>query len=158
MRTAQDQYSLSRLGATLGRNIEKQKLKLQRIYRKISNIRDNYIDQTIAQIVKTKPSFIAISDINVTLLMKNKYVAKYLSGQKLRRFRERLASKCHEIVIELRIAEKSFRSASICSSCGMLNKSASINSDTFRCSCGYSEDRSLNASYNLRDMLIYTTG
>ena len=145
-------------GATQGRNIEKQKLKLQRIYRRISNIRDNYIDQTIAQIVKTKPSFIAISDINVTLLMKNKYVAKYLAGQKLRRFRERLTSKCHELGIELRIAEKSFRSASICSSCGKLNKNASISSDKFKCSCGYCEDRSLNASYNLRDMLIYSIG
>lgn len=47
-------------GATLGRNIEKQKLKLQRIYRKISNIRDNYIDQTIAEIVKAKPSLISL--------------------------------------------------------------------------------------------------
>ena len=145
-------------GQTQGRNIEKQKLKLQRLYWKISNIRDNYIDQTIAEIVKTKPSFIAISDINVSWLMKNHYVAKYLLGQKLRRFRERLTSKCHETGIQLRIAEKSFRSASICSSCGLLNKGASISSDIFRCSCGYTEDRSLNASYNLRDMVIYTTG
>ena len=145
-------------GATQGKNIEKQKLKLQRIYHKISNIRDNHIDQTIAQIMKTKPSFIAISDINVTLLMKNKYVGKYLEGQKLRRFRERLTSKCHELEIELRIAEKSIRSASICSSCGKLSKNASISSDKFKCSCGYCEDRSLNASYNLRDMLIYSIG
>lgn len=145
-------------GQTQGRNIEKQKLKLQRLYWKISNIRDNYIDRTIAEIVKTKPSFIAISDINVSRLMKNKYAAKYLLGQKLRRFRERLTSKCHETGIQLRVAERSFRSAGICSSCGLQNKGASKSSDTFRCSCGYTEDRSLNASCNLRDMVIYTTG
>lgn len=140
------------------RNIEKQKLKIQRLYQKISNIRDNYIDRTIAEIVKTKPSYIAIPDIDISLLMKKRYIAKYLAGQKLRRFREGPASKCHETGIQLRIAEKDFRSASICSSYGLLNKGASISSDTFRCSCGYTEDRSLNASYNLRDMVIYTTG
>ena len=69
-----------------------------------------------------------------------------------------LVRKLSRIGIQLRIAEKSFRSASICSSCGLLNKGASLSSDTFRCSCGYTEDRSLNASYNLRDMVIYTTG
>ena len=47
------------------RNIEKQKLKIQKIYFNLSNIRKDYINQIISATVKTKPNFITIENLNV---------------------------------------------------------------------------------------------
>ena len=51
-------------------NIQKQKLKVQKLHHKIDNIRTDYINKTIAEIVKTKPSYITIEDLNVLGMMK----------------------------------------------------------------------------------------
>lgn len=39
-------------------NIQKQKLKVQKLHHRIDNVRTDYINKTIAKIVKTKPSYI----------------------------------------------------------------------------------------------------
>jgi putative transposase len=146
---------MKRGGQTQGKNIDRQKLKVQRLYQKFGNIRNDHIDKTIAEIVKTKPSYITIADIDLMYLMKNRYVTKAMGEQKLRHFRNKLTSKCHELGIELRIAEKTYRSASICSKCGKMKTDPGLSSDKFKCDCGFYEDRSLNASYNLRDTKIH---
>ena len=67
-----EQRSLSRMyenlkkgGTTQRANIQKQKLKVQKLHHKLDNIRTDYINKTIAEIVKTKPSYITIEDLNV---------------------------------------------------------------------------------------------
>ena len=55
-------------------NIQKQKLKVQRLHHKIDNIRTDYINKSIAEIVKTKPSYITIEDLNVKGMMKNRHL------------------------------------------------------------------------------------
>ena len=47
-------------------NIQKQRLKVQKLHHRIDNIRTDYINKTIAEIVKTKPSYITIEDLNVS--------------------------------------------------------------------------------------------
>ena len=58
------------------KNIQKQIHMVQNLYRKLTNIRNNYINQVITEIVKTKPSKIVLEDLNVKGLMKNKHLAK----------------------------------------------------------------------------------
>ena len=58
-------YKNLKKGESTQKNIQKQKLKVQKLYHKIDNIRSDYINKTIAEIVKTKPSYIAIEDLNV---------------------------------------------------------------------------------------------
>ncbi|MCB8626799.1 transposase, partial [Blautia sp. DFI.3.45] len=53
-------------------NIRKQKLKVQKLHHKMDNIRTDHINKTIAEIVKTKPSYITIEDLNVKGMMKNR--------------------------------------------------------------------------------------
>ena len=55
-------------------NIQKQKLKVQKLHHKIDNIRTDYINKIIAEIVKTKPSYITIEDLNVSGMMKNRHL------------------------------------------------------------------------------------
>ena len=49
-------YENLKKGESTQKNIQKQKLKVQRLYHKIDNIRTDYINKTVAEIVKTKPS------------------------------------------------------------------------------------------------------
>ena len=51
-------------------NIQKQKFKVQKLHHRIDNIRTDYINKTIAEIVKTKPSYITVEDLNVKGMMK----------------------------------------------------------------------------------------
>ena len=69
-------YENLKKGESTQKNIQKQKLKVQRLYHKIDSIRTDYINKTIAEIVKTKPSYIAIEDLNVSGMMKNRHLSK----------------------------------------------------------------------------------
>ena len=81
-------------------NIQKQKLKVQKLHHKIDNIRTDYINKIIAEIVKTKPSYITIEDLNVSGRMKNRHLSKAVASQKFYEFRSRLKAKCDANGIE----------------------------------------------------------
>ena len=75
-------YENLKEGESAQKNIQKQKLKVQRLHHKIDNIRTDYINKTIAEIVKTKPSYITIEDLNVSGMMKNRHLSKTVASQK----------------------------------------------------------------------------
>lgn len=87
--------------------------------------------------MKTKPSYIAIEDLNVKGMMKNKHLSKAVASQKFYEFRNKLEVKCKELGIELRIIDRWYPSSKLCHE------------------CGYHADRDFNASLNLRDALTY---
>ncbi len=47
-------YENSKKGESTQKNIQKQKLKVQRLHHKIDNIRTDYINKSIAEIVKNQ--------------------------------------------------------------------------------------------------------
>ena len=136
-------------------NIQKQKLKVQKLHHKIDNIRTDYINKTIAEIVKTKPSYITIEDLNVSGMMKNKHLSRAVASQKFYEFRIKLKAKSKENGIELRVADRWYPSSKICHCCGTIKKDLKLSDRTFRCHCGYVEDRDFNAALNLRDVKTY---
>ena len=136
-------------------NIQKQKLKVQKLHHKIDNIRTDYINKTIAEIVKTKPSYITIEDLNVKGMMKNRHLSKAVASQKFYEFRVKLQAKCNENGIELRVVDRWYPSSKICHRCGTIKKGLKLSDRIFKCGCGYIEDRDFNASLNLRDAITY---
>lgn len=142
-------------GVTQGKNISKQIEVIQRIHHKLVNIRDNYIKTTVSEIVKTKPSYITIEDLNVGGMMKNKHLSRAIQQQKFYQFRQILTQKCKENSIELRVVDKWFPSSKICNCCGQIKKGLKLSDRIYKCDCGYIEDRDFNASLNLRDATIY---
>lgn len=144
-------------GEATQKNFVKQKLKVQKLYQRLANIRTDYINKTINSIVKTKPSFIVIEDLNVSGMMKNRHLSKAIAQQKFFEFRTKLISKCKENNIELRIVDKWYPSSKTCHNCGHIKKDLKLSDRTYVCSkCGYIEDRDINASLNLRDAKTYT--
>ena len=136
-------------------NIQKQKLKVQKLHHKTDNIRTDYINKIIAEIVKTKPSFITIEDLNVSGMMKNRHLSKAVASQKFYEFRTRLKAKCNDNGIELRVVDRFYPSSKLCHCCGQIKKDLKLSDRIYRCACGYVEDRDFNASLNLRDAVTY---
>jgi len=147
--------NLKKGGSTQGANIRKQKLKVQKLHHRMDNIRTDYIDKTIAGIVKTKPSYITIEDLNVKGMMKNRHLSKAVASQKFSEFRTKLKYKCDENGIELRIVDRFYPSSKLCHRCGCIKKDLKLSDRIYKCNCGYVEDRDLNAALNLRDAKIY---
>ena len=144
-------------GESTQKNFVKQKLKVQKLYQRLTNIRTDYINKTIHSIVRTKPSFIVIEDLNIKGMMKNRHLSKAIAQQKFFEFKTKLISKCKENNIELRVVDRWYPSSKLCHRCGHINRDLKLSDRTYRCSeCGYVEDRDINASLNLRDAKTYT--
>ena len=141
--------------STQKRNIQKQRLKIQKLHHRIDNIRTDYINKTIAEIVKTKPSYITIEDLNVSGMMKNKHLSKAVASQKFYEFKTKLLAKCREYGIEQRTVDRWFPSSKTCHCCKSIKKDLKLSDRIFRCDCGYIEDRDFNAALNLRDATTY---
>ena len=136
-------------------NVQKQKLKVQKLHHRINNIRTDYINKTIARIVKTKPSYITIEDLNVSGMMKNRHLSKAVVSQKFYEFRKKLQVKCNENGIELRVADRWFPSSKTCHCCKNIKHDLKLSDRIFKCDCGYVEDRDFNAALNLKDTKAY---
>lgn len=151
-----EQLKNNKKGESTHKNIQKQKLKVQKIHLKLSNIRTDYINKIINELVKTKPAYITIEDLNISGMMKNKYLSKSISNQKFYEFRQKLFNKCNFYGIELRIADRFYPSSKICHKCGNIKKDLKLSDRIYKCSaCGKIIDRDLNASLNLRDTKSY---
>ena len=147
--------NLKKGGTTQRANIQKQKLKVQKLHHKLDNIRTDYINKTIAEIVKTKPSYITMEDLNVRGMMKNRHLSKAVASQKFYEFKVKLQVKCNENGIELRVADRWYPSSKLCHRCGSIKKDLKLSDRIYKCSCGYIEDRDFNAALNLKDAETY---
>ena len=137
-------------------NIQKQIAIVQRLYHRLFNIRNNYINYVISELLKQKPSYITLEDLNVKGMMKNRHLAKAVSKQNFYSFRNKLEYKCKWNGIELRIVDRFYPSSKTCHECGSINKQLKLSEREYICEeCGCVIDRDLNASLNLRDCQIY---
>lgn len=109
-------------GEATRQNIQRQVLKVQKLHHRINNIRTDYINKCVNGIVKTKPSYITIEDLNVLGMMKNRHLSKAAASQKFYEFRTKLGAKCRELGIELRIVSRWYPSSKLCHACGCIKK------------------------------------
>ncbi|MBI6041192.1 IS200/IS605 family element transposase accessory protein TnpB [Clostridium perfringens] len=142
-------------GRATRQNIQKQVVKVQRLHQRLRNIRTDYINKTVFSIIKQKPSYITIEDLNVKGMMKNKHLSKAIASQKFFEFKTKLTVKCKENNIELRIVDRFYPSSKTCSQCGKVKKDLKLSDRVYKCDCGFTIDRDLNASINLKNAKKY---
>ena len=142
-------------GRATRQNIQKQVVKVQRLHQRLANIRTDYINKTVFSIVKQKPSYITIEDLAVSNIMKNKHLSKAIASQKFFEFKTKLMSKCKQNNIELRIVDRFYPSSKTCSNCGKIKKDLKLSDRIYKCDCGFTIDRDLNASINLKNAKEY---
>ena len=143
-------------GEATRQNIRKQKLKVQKLHHKLDCIRTDYIRKVVSELVKTKPMWITLENLNISGMMKNRHLSKAVAQQKFFEFRTKLTAKCKEYGIELRLVDRFYPSSKLCHQCGCLKSDLKLSDRTYTClECGYTADRDFNASLNLRDCLTY---
>ena len=136
------------------KNIAKLEKQIKLIYRRLSNIRLNYIHQVTTKIVKTKPlktkpSRVVMEDLNIKDMMKNKHLSQAVAEQYLYNFKVIMKYKCELYGIEFVEADRYYPSSKTCSSCGSIKKDLKLKDRTYKCSCGLNINRDYNASINL---------
>ncbi|MDK0708747.1 transposase [Clostridium perfringens] len=144
-----------REGRATSQNIQKQIVKVQKLHQRLRNIRTDYLNKTVFSIVKQKPSYITIEDLAVSNMMKNKHLSKAIASQKFFEFKVKLISKCKQNNIELRIVDRFYPSSKTCSNCGKIKKDLKLSDRIYKCDCGFTIDRDLNASINLKNAKEY---
>ncbi|HII4429129.1 TPA: RNA-guided endonuclease InsQ/TnpB family protein [Clostridium perfringens] len=142
-------------GRATRQNIQKQVVKVQKLHQRLTNIRTDYINKIVSSIIKQKPSYITIEDLNVKGMMKNKHLSKAIASQKFFEFKTKLTFKCKENHIELRIVDRFYPSSKTCSQCGKIKKDLKLSDRIYKCDCGLTIDRDLNSSINLKNAKEY---
>lgn len=131
-------------------NIIKREKELLKVAKRLTNIRQNHIHQATSEIVKRKPSFICMEDLNVSGMMKNKYLSKAVWQQGLYEFRRQIKYKSELNNIPVIIADRLFPSSKLCSCCGNIKKDLKLSDRIYKCQCGNIIDRDFKASLNLK--------
>ena len=132
------------------KNIIKLERQIKLIHRSIRNIRINHIRKFVSELVKKQPQYIAIEDLNVKGMMKNKYLAKDIANCSFYTIREHLIRKAKERNIVVRLVDRFYPSSKTCSNCGSYKKDLKLSQRVYHCnSCQEKIDRDFNASLNI---------
>ena len=139
-------------------NLDKQRLKVQRAYMRLTNKRHDYINKTVHEIVSRRPEYITIEDLNVSGMLKNRHLSRAIAECEFYYFRALLERKCREYGIQLRIVDRFYASSKTCSRCGHIKKVLKLSDRVYECTeCGLVIDRDYNAALNLRSCKKYST-
>ena len=151
-RSISRKYNMNKEGVRYKKtsNIIKREKELLKLSRRLTNIRRNHLHQTTSEIVKRKPSFIVIEDLNVSGMMKNKHLSKAIQQQGFYEFRRQIEYKAKWNNIPVIIADGFFPSSKLCSCCGKIKKDLKLSDRIYRCDCGNVIDRDYQASLNLK--------
>lgn len=139
------------------KNIAKQRLVVNKLYERLTRIRTDYNQKALQSILKQKPRFVVIEDLNVKGLMKNKHLSKSISKAQWYISRLFLTHQCKKLGIELRLVSRFYPSSKLCSNCGYKNKDLKLKDRSWTCpECKVVHNRDVNASINLEQCQTYT--
>ena len=132
------------------KNIIKLERQIKLIHRSIRNIRINHIRKFVSELVKTQPEFIAVEDLNIKGMMKNKHLAKDIANCSFYTIKEHLIRKAKERKIAVRLVDRFYPSSKTCSYCGSYKQDLKLSQRVYHCdNCQEKIDRDLNAAINL---------
>ena len=132
------------------KNIIKLERRIKLIHRSLKNIRINHIRKFVSELVKKQPQYIAIEDLNVKGMMRNKHLAKDIANCSFYTIKEHLVRKAKERNIIVRLVDRFYPSSKTCSNCGSYKKNLKLSQRVYHCnSCQVKIDRDFNASLNI---------
>ena len=132
------------------KNIIKLERQIKLIHRSIKNIRINHIRKFVSELVKKQPQYIAIEDLNVKGMMRNKHLAKDIANCSFYTIKEHLIRKAKERNIVVRLVDRFYPSSKTCSNCDSYKKDLKLSQRVYHCdNCQVKLDRDFNASLNI---------
>jgi putative transposase len=138
------------------KNYGKSVKKLAILHAKISDIRTDNLHKLTTELVLNH-SQIAIEDLNVSGLIKNRKLARHIMDQAFFEFRRQLVYKSQWYGTELIIVNRFYPSSKLCHVCGKKNETLTLAERKWTCPCGATHDRDLNAAINLENAIKINT-
>jgi len=133
------------------KNYQKQKTKVAKVYEKITNARKDFLHKLSFTLIKNH-DVIAIEDLNVKGMVKNRKLSKAISDSSWSTFTNMLAYKADWYGKTLVKIDRWYPSSKTCSNCNHLLTKAELplSVRTWNCpSCQQKHDRDINASINI---------
>jgi putative transposase len=130
-------------------NRAKARRKLARAHSKVRDTRRDFLHKTSTALVRACDA-VAVEDLNVAGMIRNRPLAKAISRTGWAEFREMLTYKCHRDGRTLAVADRWYPSSKTCSACGHLLATLSLSIRHWSCpGCGTRHDRDINAAKNI---------
>lgn len=122
------------------------------LYQKDRNIRQDFIHKVTSKIVyDNQVHAVAMEDLSVTGMMKNRHLAKAIGEQGWNMFKAQLDYKCTWTGKTLILIPRFFPSSKRCSSCGHVLKELKLSTRKWTCpECEAQHDRDVNAAKNIK--------
>ena len=130
------------------KNYYKQKLKVARVYEKISNQRNDFLHKLSRKLVNSY-DIVSVETLDLKVMMKTKYFSKKIADISYNKFLSYLSYKCEDEGKILHKVDKYYASSKICSLCGTKKKTLPLSLRTYSCECGNVIDRDHNAAINI---------
>jgi putative transposase len=130
-------------------NRAKARVKVARAHRKVRDARRDFVHRTTTGLVRGH-DLIAIEDLAVTNMVRNRHLARAISDCGWGEFRRQLEYKCERAGRRLVVTGRWYPSTKTCSACGFVLAELPLKVRAWRCpSCRVLHDRDLNAAKNI---------
>lgn len=139
------------------KNFKRYRKRYLRTRIKMNNLKSDYFNKSIVDIMKTKCSTIVLEDLAVKNMQKNRKLSGSFQKSAISQFRSRLIQKAEMLGIKVSITNRFFPSSKMCSHCGSIKKDLTLSNRIYHCDiCGFEIDRDLNAAINLKNTVRFT--
>lgn len=140
------QLSKKKIGSN---NREKQRIKLAKLFERITNKKYNYIYYVVNELLSHYDT-IFMEDLNVKGLLNNHSLSKAISEVGFYKFKEILSTKALENEKQVISVDRFYPSSKTCSKCGYKKEDLTLNYRSWVCpNCGTKHDRDINAAVNI---------
>jgi len=130
---------------------ERQRLKVAKLYQKVTNQRMDYLHKISTYLVNTYDT-ICTEDLSVESMLKEKRLSSLISDASWSTLRQILDYKCSWYGKNLQVIRRFEPSSKRCNSCGNIKQSLLLSERVYHCEkCKASMDRDLNAALNIKD-------
>ena len=131
------------------KNYQKQRMKVAKIYEKIANQRNDFLNKLSTNLIKNH-DVICIEDLSSKNLMKNHKLAKSIGDVSWSEFVTMLEYKANWYGKQISKISRWYPSSQICSDCGFSSGKKPLSVRNWTCTnCGNHHDRDINASINI---------
>ena len=128
---------------------QKAKLKLAKLHSKIKDSRTDFLHKLTTRLVRENQA-IAIEDLAVENMVKNRKLSRAISDASWYKFREMLTAKCDKYNRQLVVINRWEATSQKCSECGFRGGKKELNVREWIClNCGAHHDRDICAAKNI---------
>ena len=136
------------------KNFIKNKKAIRRKQERLNNLRSDYINNVINDILTKPPKVIVIEDLDVKHMQQNKKISSLIQISSFRKFITKLKDRCNKHNIEVKEADRYYPSSKMCSKCKNIKDKLLLSERVYKCSiCNSKINRDLNAAINLANYI-----